>query len=198
MAANGFMLTGPVATVLAAILGALITGFGAATLRHRWDVRADERKWNRNRDQRIRAQFLEAFSQYLAARPDFRTIPTITANPEDAAAIVSQIQLAAASLLILLADAEHREVIETDLSALVHWITESLNEPSKADWTDVPSTTAIIDLARRLAVEPETNQPGGLRRIAMAIRPSRRASRIDESRSISGIEPDQTQARAAR
>jgi hypothetical protein len=163
-AGHGVILSEPVATVLASIAGALITGFGAATLKHRWDIRAEARQWSRSRDQRIRAQLLEAFSGYLVARPDLQTIPAITANPEDATVVVSRIQLAAASLLILLAAAEDRDVIETDLARLEEWIAASLHEPSKANWKDGPPVAAILDLARRLAVEPQVSDvgaPGG-------------------------------------
>jgi hypothetical protein len=165
------ILSEPVATVLASIAGALITGFGAATLKHRWDIRAEARRWTLNRDHRVRAQLLEAFSAYLVARPDMQTIPAITANPEDATVVVSRIQLAAASLLILLAAAEDRDVIETDLARLEKWVAASLREPSKANWTDVPPVAAILDLARRLAVEPQDSDISGTWRIgALATR----------------------------
>lgn len=78
-AAGGFTLTGPLATVIASIAGAIVTGFGAATLRHAWDVRADDKAWHRNRDARVRAQQLAAFGDYLAARPDLRAIRAIDA-----------------------------------------------------------------------------------------------------------------------
>lgn len=158
-AGHGITLSGPTSTVLASIAGALITGFGAATLRHGWDVRADARSWNRGRDQRVRAQLLDAFSNYLAARPDLSAARAIASNPEDAVAILSKVQLAAASLLILLAEAGDRQVIEADVKALDRWVATSFDEPSIADLKEVPTAAAILDLARRLAVEPEAS-PG--------------------------------------
>jgi len=63
-----------VATVSALIVGALITGFGAAPLKHRWDAGADETRWRRGSAARLRAQRLEAFGRYLTARPDLAVI----------------------------------------------------------------------------------------------------------------------------
>jgi hypothetical protein len=151
---HGITLSGPLATVLASIAGALITGFGAAALRHAWDVRADVKSWNRSRDQRVRAQLLEAFGRYLAARPDLRSADVLRVNRKEGAVIVSSLQLAAASLLILLTEAGDRQVVEKDCRALEDWVEAALQPRSIEDETGVPDAGAILDLARRLAVEP--------------------------------------------
>jgi hypothetical protein len=143
-----------VATVVAAIVGALITGFGAASLKHKWDSEADETAWRRDREARVRAQLLSAFAQYLAARPDLRAVRTLADKPDDAAGVVSAARLAAANLLILLPEPEQRAVVDDDLRTLEKWVASWLRPSSAVDRTDVPPAEPILDLARGLAVEP--------------------------------------------
>jgi hypothetical protein len=100
------------------------------------------------RDSRVRAQLLKTFSDYLAVRPHVRSVRAITANPEDALPIIGKLQLAAASLLISLAEAGDRAVVEADLKMLENWVAESIDSPSIADWTDVPPAAVILDLAQ--------------------------------------------------
>jgi len=145
----------PIATVVAAIVGALITGFGAAMLKHKWDVRADDKRWRRNRDSRVRAQRLDAFARYLSARPDLRAVRSLMTKAGDPTAVVSEIRLAAANLLIVLSDPGQRAIVERDLLTVEEWVASWLDASSKADRTDVPSPQLILDLARALVVEPE-------------------------------------------
>jgi hypothetical protein len=140
--------------VIAAILGALITGFGAATLKHRWDSEADNTHWQRERAARIRAQRLNAFAQYLSARPDLNTVRSLADDSRDPTVVVSAIRLAAANLLILLSNSHHRDIVEGDLRTVEGWVTSWL-APSRTDRTDVPSPSRILDLARQLAVESD-------------------------------------------
>jgi hypothetical protein len=145
----------PVATVVAAILGALITGFGAAALKHKWDAAADDLRWQRERASRIRAQRLDAFAQYLAARPDLSAVRSLADRAGDPAVVVSAARLAAANLLILLSDADQRAVVERDLRTVENWVTSWSVPASRTDRTDVPTAKDILDLARELVVEPE-------------------------------------------
>jgi hypothetical protein len=151
----------PIATVIAAILGALITGFGAATLKHRWDSEADNTRWQRESALRNRAQRLNAFAQYLSARPDLNTVRSLADESGDPTVVVSAIRLAAAHLLILLSDAHQRDIVESDLLTVENWVISWL-APSSAGRTDVPSPSRILDLARQLAVEPDP-EPGTCR-----------------------------------
>jgi hypothetical protein len=144
----------PVATVVAAVGGALITGFGAAGLKHKWDIEADDKRWRRNRDARVRAQRLDAFAQYLSARPDLRAVKSLLTRAGDPAAIVSGIRLATANLLIVLSEPEQRTIVERDLLTVEDWVASWLDAPANADRTDVPSAQPILDLARNLVVEP--------------------------------------------
>jgi hypothetical protein len=115
---------------VAAIVGALITGFGAAALKHKWDSEADQTRWLRERGSRDREQRLDAFAGYLAAR------------------------LAASKLLVLLSEGDQRDVVEKDLQKMVAWVT-AWASPSFTARTDVPSADPILDLARKLVAEPD-------------------------------------------
>lgn len=166
----------PVATVVAAIAGAIITGFGAASLRHKWDVEADERRWRRERDARVRAQRLEAFAAYLSARPNLNTVTAITAGSGDPAPVVSAARLAAANLMIFLPGEEQRDVVQADLQTVETWVGTWFTR-SSTDLTDVPSGEKILDLARSLVVEPETDAGHELRGPREAGRSPRAVSR---------------------
>lgn len=143
----------PIATVVAAIIGALVTGFGAASLKHKWDVEAEDTRWRRERAARVRAQRLDAFALYLSARPDLNTVISLVDRSEDPTVVVSAARLAAAKLLILLADRDQRAVVESDLRTVVDWVALWRAAPSRANLTDVPPGQGILDLARNLVIE---------------------------------------------
>jgi hypothetical protein len=143
----------PLGTVVAAIAGAVITGFGAASLKHRWDVRADDTRWRRDRESRVRAQRLAAFAEYLAVRPNLRAARELTTRPRDAAGMVSDVRLAAANLLIVLPDPDDRAAVLSDLKAVEDWLASWLPGQTSEGSGDVPAPDPILSLARRLAVE---------------------------------------------
>lgn len=140
-----------VATVTASVVGALITGFGAASMKHRWDVKADEKRWRQDRAARLRAERLDAFGRYLTARPDRDAVRTLADSPAEAAGILTGVRLAGAQLLILLPDEEQRAVVENDLRTVENWVRAWSRPASRADRTDVPSADAVLALARALA-----------------------------------------------
>jgi hypothetical protein len=146
----------PIATVFAAVLAALITGFGAARLQHKWDAEADEKKWQHDSNSRNRARRLDAFAQYLSARPDLRAAKALTTEPGRSTAVVSDVRLAAANLLILLPDPGQHAIVEQDLQTVEDWIDLWLKQPAKAIRTDVPSVQPILNLARQLVIEPSS------------------------------------------
>ncbi len=146
-----------VATVVSATIGALVTGFGAAALKHKWDSEADDTRWRRERSARIRAQRLEAFARYLSARPDLSAVRSLTDSSGDPAVVVSAIRLAAANLLILLPDAGQRDVVENDLRTVENWVASWSVSSSRSDRTGVPSAQPILDLARDLVIESDND-----------------------------------------
>jgi hypothetical protein len=139
-------------TQVASVVGALVTGFGAASFKHRWDVKTDEKRWQRESFERMRAQQTDAFARYLSARPDISILPSLgdTIHP---ATIVAAARLAAANLLIILPEQGQRDIIEADLHAVEGWLAKRLNAPSRADISAVPSAEQILALARSLALE---------------------------------------------
>jgi hypothetical protein len=50
------------------VLAAIITGFAAAVLKHRWDVKAEDTRWERERSERRRDELKAAFTRYLTCR----------------------------------------------------------------------------------------------------------------------------------
>lgn len=148
----------PLATVAAAILAAAI-GFGAAGLKHKWDTEADEKRWRNERTARDRAQLLDAFAEYLVARPDVAAADAITRKTATPAAVASAVQLAATRLLILLPAADQRAIVDADLKQMVERVA-SWAAPSAESRKGVPSREPILDLARELVVERDESDQG--------------------------------------
>jgi len=49
------------------VVAAILTGFGAAALKRRWDEKAESRRWHRERSERRREELRLAFMQYFEA-----------------------------------------------------------------------------------------------------------------------------------
>jgi len=115
-----------------------------------WDLKTDEKRWQRESSERMRAQRTEAFARYLSARPDISVLPSLgdTIHP---ATIVAAARLAAANLLIVLPEQDQRDIIEADLRAVEGWLAKRLTTPSRADFSAMPSAEQILALARSLA-----------------------------------------------
>ena len=148
-----------IGTVVAAILGAVITGFWAAGLKHKWDTEADEKRLRQERAARDRAQRLDAFAEYLDARPDLAAVTAIVRKEKSAAAVASPAQLAAARLLILLPDADQHAIVKDDLDQMMKWVA-AWTAPSTEGHTGVPSLEPILGLARALVIESYDGGPG--------------------------------------
>lgn len=142
-----------VATVTASVVGALITGFGAATLKHKWDAEADETRWRRDSAARLRQQRLDAFGRYLTARPDLKAVQSLADSPGNAVSILTDVHLAGANLLILLPEEAQRAIVEDDLRTLENWVAAWSVPTSRSERTNAPSAEAILDLARALVSE---------------------------------------------
>jgi hypothetical protein len=136
-----------------AVVVALITGFGAAALKHKWDIAADEARWRQESSARLRAQRLDAFGRYLTARPDLNVVRSLADSPGDVTAVLSGIRLAAANLLILLPEAVQRTVVEDDLRTMESWVAAWLGSSPRSGRADIPSAESILDLARALVSE---------------------------------------------
>jgi hypothetical protein len=154
-------------TPVASVVGALITGFGAASFKHRWDVKTDEKRWQRESFERMRAQQTDAFARYLSARPDVSILPSLS-DTVHAANVVAVARLAAANLLIILPEQGQRDIIEADLHAVEGWLAKRLNAPSRADFSAVPSAEQLLALARSLALETSYTQKRSLNRFLPA------------------------------
>jgi len=139
-------------TPIASVIGALVTGFGAASFKHMWDVRTDERRWQRESFERMRAQQNDAFARYLSARPDINILPAL-GDAIHPATIVATARLAAANLLIMLPEKGQRDIVEDDLHAVEGWLAKRISAPSRADFSALPSTEHILALARSLAAQ---------------------------------------------
>jgi hypothetical protein len=68
-----------------AIVVAIITGFGAAALKHRWDVAADRLRWHRERSERRRDELRSAFASYFASRSSLERAMFIAARDRNVA-----------------------------------------------------------------------------------------------------------------
>jgi hypothetical protein len=141
---------------IATLGAALITGFGAAALKRKWDVDAERVRWTREAGARLRRELLDAFSSYLAARPSRASIGQRLASAGrggvvDLDSTLSGLRLEAARLLILLDEGAHRRTVEADLAAVQDWlqhVSRSLAEPSRIP--DLKTPDALLDLARSI------------------------------------------------
>jgi hypothetical protein len=57
----------PLITAGGTVVAAILTGFGAAALKHRWDGQAERQRWDRERLERRRDELRLAFMQYFDA-----------------------------------------------------------------------------------------------------------------------------------
>ena len=151
-------MTAQVLQSVATVLVALITGFGAAALKHKWDVDAERARWTREAGARLRRELLDAFSAYLVARPSRATVGqrlrgTGRGGVVDLESTLGALRLEAARLLILLDDQAHRRMVESDVAAVQDWlqqISRNLAEPTRIPELTTPDS--ILELARAVSV----------------------------------------------
>jgi hypothetical protein len=141
----------------ATIFAALITGFGAAGAKQRWDARNERLKWARESEARARRERLEAFGAYLTARPNRasvgqRMLTVGGGQSADLDSMLSAARLEAAKLLILLDDERDRTVVADDLEAVHQWLRDISRRLAELHLLpDVVTADAVLDLARRLS-----------------------------------------------
>lgn len=150
---NPFIQSLPAIATLGA---ALITGFGAAAMKHRWDVGAERVRWVRESQSRAAERRLRAFSAYLAGRPSLATIQHRVFGARqgevvDLDSVRRGFRLEAARLLILLNDPKHQAIVESDQSMVEDWILEvSQRIDHLAGCAEVETPHSILELAREL------------------------------------------------
>lgn len=142
----------PIATVVAAI----ITGFGAAILKRRWDVDTESTRWLREANSRLRQERLDAFGIYLAARPNLAAVSSSLRSSlqeyVDLDGMFSLINLAGIRLLILLENEADAQVIEQDLEEIRAWMSRiSRSISNLPEQEEINSPEDLIRMARRIA-----------------------------------------------
>lgn len=136
---------------------AILTGFGAAALKHRWDVAADALRWDRERSERRRDELKSAFTGYLASRNSLDRALFFAARDRNLAAMdvvfLGQIDyyLSLVELQTILANTSFVE-IEEELKVFPQWVqemyagmlgNENLYKPP-------PSDQSIVKLAQQV------------------------------------------------
>ena len=153
-AANAVVAALPAIGTVAA---AIITGFGAAALKRRWDVDSERVRWERESAGRDRQERIDAFRVYLAARPSRAIIAQRVALTRhggyvDLDSMVSALRLEAMRLLILLPDEGHRQVVEKDLEQVQVWMQTVAQQLTQLDSVpDVATAEPLLALARELS-----------------------------------------------
>jgi hypothetical protein len=140
----------------AATLGAsIVSGFGAAALKHKWDIEDNERRWERERAERRREELKAGFSAYLTARSEMEQTMFLTqvgeSSNERVSAIVSRFPKSFSQLRTLV-DAESAMEIQLDAGAVSKWA-EAMMVRSKKRMGEVPELTSdepVRQLAHRL------------------------------------------------
>lgn len=132
----------------AAVVAALITGFGAAALKRRWDVKDEQIRWLREREERTRKQRLDAFVDYLAARPTLAAVREVS-QPSRVPRLFNHLEIVGIRLQLLLEESAQQDVIRSDLRAVEKWLTDlAANIDDSNRWNEVPHPKAVIEIAR--------------------------------------------------
>lgn len=148
----------PMITASGTLGAAALTGFGAATLKRRWDEQAEERRWRRERAERRRDELKSAFTRYLTSRTSLRdTVLKFQFDVgQDWVRAASDHELATNELMLLL-DNEQVQAVERDHRVVRRWTGEALRETLKPredapvpDVTDLPNADEVIVLAKRI------------------------------------------------
>jgi hypothetical protein len=152
-------------TASATIVAALIVGFGAAALKHRWDTRDEQRRWDRERELRRQEDLRDAFSRYSTVR--FEIVNAYLLLPIKPSAeelnrntlLISRFIQTSNQLRLFLDDPHDFAVFTDETSAVTTFFSDHVarvtevhsgaDEPSTSR-PDIPSDTAINELAHKL------------------------------------------------
>lgn len=150
---------------LIAAATALTTGFGAAILKHRWDVASDkirhawdmkenERRWERERAERRREELKSAFNDYFSTRLGLQERLTMgrPIADEDAEKIVPLLHIFTGNtvqLKVLLPDDVFKS-FAADTAAFVVWTNIMIDRKESGTFTTPPPDEEARRLAKRL------------------------------------------------
>lgn len=110
----------PAITAGATLVAATI-GFGAAALKHRWDVADNKRTWERERTERRRDELKTGAIEYLAARAN--VVESFLVRRDDRAVIVTRATDAFENFCILLVNLPlASRVVTDDYESLGLWM----------------------------------------------------------------------------
>ncbi len=155
--------TVPAITAGAKIVAALIVGFGAAILRHRWDAVDDTRRWARERNERRREVLVDALAAYVAARGAAEdAVSVIPARP----LTQHDLDVAARSVYVVMREVHRLQaligepdfsVVAEDVRRFNEWWADQLEEIKGKQSTGVasPSLIEIHKLVVRIRDAPD-------------------------------------------
>jgi hypothetical protein len=115
----------PAITAGATVGAAVISGFFAAALKHRWDVKDTYARWERERSERRREELKAAFNAYLAGRIEMETIlsfPQLDAEAGRNAFTGIHLLSGHFTQLTVMLDNEHAAVVKADFECFGGWI----------------------------------------------------------------------------
>jgi hypothetical protein len=114
------------ATVVAATMG----GFGAAALKHHWDVDDTELRWERERTERRRDELKVALSQFFSTRGDVTDSFVIAqAEPDNGRRAIRRYEGGLAALAVLLdIKSELAETFLTEAEKFSTWMNSQIHD----------------------------------------------------------------------
>lgn len=139
----------PIVTVLVSGFVALVVGFGAASLKHKWDVQDDKRRWERERAERRREELKAAFGEYLDARHEAERSAVrflLTGKPGDSQlrdAIGLRLTHSLGHLRILL-DPTSSDKVKQDFDAFSSWLLVAASWPSGTEEIPAPPSDETV------------------------------------------------------
>lgn len=154
-AATGADRVVPVITASATVLAAIIGGFLAAALKHRWDVQDDERRWGRERAERRREELKQAFNDYLAARAETEGLLAIhsfgAGTPVDGGRTFFTLLRRMTQLKVLL-PSDDVPTLEKDVEEFGNWVHTSIASVNNGNehFVMAPDDELVRRLAKRL------------------------------------------------
>ena len=155
------MSSGLILSVVAATgtgLAAVITGFGAAALKHRWDVAGEDTRWARESLERRRQELLLSLAEYLRVRTQLHA--ALGRYAQDGSAdrtlvvdVLNELELAAARARMLLAPGD-RQLLSQDVSDLHVWSSAAMAAIQKGQpFNRPPEDDQFIELGQRLLLQ---------------------------------------------
>jgi hypothetical protein len=151
----------PTITASATVLAAIIGGFLAAALKHRWDMKDTQAQWDRERAERRREELRAAFNEYLTNRAEILTLLELppkqfTQSQATNLLMFSRRTVSYFTQLKVMLEAPDMAIIQADTGALDEWINASFaaadpsNEGTSVEIPVAPSDEPVRQLAYRI------------------------------------------------